>query len=216
MSTDDDISERIGAAIHTTAASVDAPAALHSRVSPGRQTVAPARRRRGVVALAAAATALAVAFVVTGTLLVTGDSGRGPSVADAAPLALRQATSPPPALDRVDSHFIQAEVGGVKFPNYAYDTPWKTLGARRDEVSGRRAMTVLYSAKGGPVGYTIVDGKPLEIPDGARKLTVAGRSFWILDRDGAPVVTWRQNGRTCIVSGRNATPSQLLEFAAWR
>jgi hypothetical protein len=212
---DDDISERIGAAIHSTAARVEAPRSLHAHVSPGRQREAPARRRRGVVALAAAAATTLAAFAVLGVLLLTGDAA-DPTVADAAPLALRPATAAPPAVDPSDKHFIRAQVGGVRFPNYAYDTPWwKTLGARTDKVDGRSTMTVLYSSRSGPVGYTIVDGKPLAIPDGARKVTVGGETFWTLRRDGAAVVTWREGGRTCIVSGRGATSRQLLDFASW-
>jgi hypothetical protein len=212
---DEDMSERIGAAIHSTAARVDAPPGLHADVAPRGPRAAPARRRRGVLALAGAAGATISAFVVLGVLLVAGDAA-APTVADAAPLALRPVTSAAPALDPSDRHFIQAQVGGVRFPNYAYDTPWKTLGTRTDTLSGRDAMTVVYSARRGPVGYTIVDGKALELPDGARKVTADGRTFWVLRRDGALAVSWRQDGRTCIVSGRRATLPQLLAFATWR
>jgi hypothetical protein len=211
---DDDTSDRIGAAIRGTAAGVDAPSRLHAHVAPDRLHREPARRRRGGVALVAAAGATVAAFVVLGALLLAGGAS-DPSVADAAPLALRAPTEPAPALDASDHHFIQAQVGGVRFPNYAYDTTWKTLGARTDTLSGRRTMTVLYSSRTGPVGYTIVDGAPLDVPDGARRVTAEGRGFSVLRRDGALVVSWRQDGRTCIVAGRKATLPQLLEFATW-
>jgi hypothetical protein len=165
--------------------------------------------------LIGAATATVAAFLVLGALLLVGEANE-PSVADAAPLALRPATAAAPATDPADIRFIEAAVGGVRFPNYAYDTTWKTLGARRDELSGRRTMTVVYSTGAGPVGYTIVDGEPLEVPDGARRVTARGRSFVVLRRDGAVAVSWRQGGRTCIVSGRAATEQQLLRLAAWR
>jgi hypothetical protein len=188
---------------------------LHAQVAPGRLREEPPRRGRFHVALGGAAVALVAAFAVMGALLLS-DETTEPTVADAAALALRPATAAPPALDPADTHRIQAEVGGVQFPNYAYDTPWKTLGARTDKLSGRDTMTVLYSTRGGPVGYTIVAGEALDVPDGARTVSTRGRSFKVLRRDGALVVTWRQGGRTCIVSGRAATLPQLLEFATWR
>jgi len=212
---DDDIGERIGAAIHSTAARVGAPPSLHAHVTSGPPREAPARRRRGFVALAGAAAATVAAFAVLGVLLLTGDAA-APTVADAAPLALRPATAAAPAIDPSDNHFIKAQVGGVRFPNYAYDTPWwRTLGARTDKLDGRTTMTVLYTSRSGPVGYTIVDGKPLKVPEGARKVTVGGETFWTLRRGGANVVTWREGGRTCIVSGQGATSRQLLDFASW-
>jgi hypothetical protein len=213
MSQDDETGERIGAAIHSTAARVEAPTSLHAHVARPERGARP--RRRGVLALVGAAAATVAGFVVLGLVLLAGE-GADPTVADAAPLALRPATAAAPALDPVDRHYIQAQVGGVRFPNYAYDTPWRTLGARRDELSGRDTMTVLYSARGGPVGYTIVDGEPLDHGEGARRITADGRTFWVLRRDGALAVSWRQDGRTCIVSGRRATLPQLLDFATWR
>jgi hypothetical protein len=211
---DDDTSERIGAAIHSTAKRIEAPSTLHAHVSPGRRTV-PARRRRGVVVIAASALATIAAFAVLGVVLIT-DEATEPTVADAAGLALKPATQAPPALDPADRRFVNAQVGGVRFPNYAYDTSWKTLGARTDTLSGRPTMTVLYSTGGGPVGYTIVDGQALDVPKDARTVTTAGRTLWILRHDGANVVTWRQGGRTCIVSGRAASQKQLLNFAIGR
>jgi hypothetical protein len=207
--------ESIGAAIRRTANRVEAPAGLHAHVVPGRLREEPPRRGRFNVALGGAAVALVAAFAVMGALLLS-DETTEPTVTDAAPLALRPATAAPPARDPADGHFIQAEVGGVRFPNYAYDTPWKTLGARTDKLSGRDTMTVLYSTRGGHVGYTIVGGEALDVPDGARTVSTGGRSFKVLRRAGALVVTWRQAGRTCIVSGRGATLPQLLRFATWR
>lgn len=207
-------SERIGGAIHATAAGVEAPASLRGHVAGAKLRTAPRGRGRGVLGLAAAGGAAATAFVILGIVLLGGEAAE-PSVADAAPLALRAPTAPAPGLDPGDRRFIRAQVGGVRFPNYAYDTPWKTLGTRTDELSGRPTMTVVYSSRRGPVGYTIVGGEPLDVPGSARRVTADGRTFSVLRRDGAVVVSWRQGGRTCIVSGRGATEKQLLAFATW-
>lgn len=211
--------EAIGRRIRALAQDVEAPPALRARIAE-LQDPARAQRRGGpawlgrpriaLPALGGTLTAAAVAVA-----LVVGGGAAGPTVDDAAALALAHPTSGPPAVVRITN--LDAEVGGVTFPNYAYEWPnWKATGERNDTVGGRKATTITYSGPKGDVGYTIVDGKPLSVPDHAKHVTKAGTDFAIYTMKGATVVTWRQGGHTCVLAGRGAdVESQLIKFASW-
>lgn len=206
----------VGRRIRAAALRVEAPPALRERLAEQERQAARRRARGGrLPAVAAAAGAgLAVLAVIA---LVVGGGSSGPSVDDAAALALARPTDPPPALDASDSTRVQAAVGGVAFPNYAYTWPkWRAAGARRDTIDGRAATTVTYRGPRGDVGYTIVDGEPLPEPDGARHVTVDGVRLAVVRRDGATVVTWRRGGHTCVLASRErGAEPQLIRFATW-
>jgi hypothetical protein len=209
--------EAIGRRIQELALEVEAPATLRMRLAETqRATQRPARRRRrlasfGAVGVAALA---ALALVLAG---VDGGGPGAPSVDDAVAVALAPATAPAPAVDPSDVQLVRAKVAGITFPNYAYAWPkWKTSGVRSDRLSGRASRTVVYRGPRGAVGYTIVDGEPLAVPEGARHERVGGLDLAILRRDGATVVTWQRDGHTCVLAGRGAgVEEQLVKFATW-
>ena len=186
---------------------MQAPERLHASVAEQLARREPARRRwlaAGVGALAGAAAAVAVAVVIG---LGGGDA---PSIDDAVALALRPPATGAPAVDPYDREKLQAEVGGVTFPNYG---TFKPVGAREDEIGGRRAVTVAYRASGYPVTYTIVDGAPLEIPAGTEWHDYGGYRMAVLRSDERRVLAWEQGGRTCIVAGSRADVAALLRDA---
>jgi hypothetical protein len=205
-------SDRIGAAIRAAAESVEAPPELRRQVtSPEKgERRSPARRWIALPALG-----LLAAAVVTAIALFAIGSGGGPTIADAAGLALRAPDQPAPAGDRHDERFLRADVEGVRFPNYRYSTPFHTSGARTDELTGRRTRTVVYGLGNKRIGYTIVAGKPLPVPSGARRLTRDGLRLAAFRSHGALVVTWRQGGHTCVLASRDATLERLVDWAAW-
>jgi hypothetical protein len=206
-------SEQIGAAIRAAAEGVEAPPRLRARIA-GDRLREPLRRRRArwvlVPALGAiAAVALAIGFLVTG-------GGGPPSLAEAASAALREPTQPPPARDPRNERLVRAEIGGVRFPNYtSFDERWKAAGTRRDELSGRPALTLVYRSGKRRVGYTVVDGAPLEVPAGARRINREGLRLAVLRRHGALVVTWQQRGHTCVLASRALGLQELIAFADW-
>jgi hypothetical protein len=157
-----------------------------------------------------AAAAVAVALIV-------GGGAAGPTVDDAAALALARPTHPAPAVDAADLHAVDARIGGIQFPNYSYRwARWKAVGRRSDTISGRAATTVTYRGPQGDVGYTIVDGKPLPEPSGARHKTVDGLRLAVVRKGGATVVTWRRDGHTCVLAGRaKDIEARLVSFATW-
>jgi hypothetical protein len=210
-------SDAIGRAIHELALEVKAPATLRMRLADGHAAPATRHRRRRFALPAVGGLGLAAVAAVVLVLAGVGGSASAPSLDDAVALALAPPTKPAPAVDPASPQLVTAEVGGVTFPNYSYAWPkWKTKGARTDHVSGRDAATVVYRGPRGDVGYTIVDGKPLDAPDGARHVKSGGLDLAVLHRDGATVVTWQRGGHTCVLAGRGAgVEQQLLKFATW-
>jgi hypothetical protein len=204
-------SERIGAAIRSAVQGVEAPTALRNQIArDGRRE--PVARRRWI-AVPVLGVLLAAVFTSV-TLLALGSSG-GPTLAEAAGLALRAPTQAAPPGDPRNERFLRAAVGGVQFPNYRYSTPFRTAGARSDELHGRHAITVVYGLGDKRIGYTIVDGKPLSVPSGARRVTREGLRIAILRRHGALAVTWREGGHTCVLASRSASLERLVAWAAW-
>jgi hypothetical protein len=211
--------EAVGARIRALIDDVEAPATLRARVEAQRAEADVTRRRFSVPALPAFGAAGALAAVVVALVLVLsgGGSTSGPSVADAAVLALARPTAAAPMVSATDPHLVDARIGGITFPNYGYQWPkWKTVGRRADTISGRAATTVTYRGPRGDVGYTIVDGKPLAEPKGARHVTSNGLRFAVLSKGDATVVTWRRAGHTCVLAGRGqGVEAQLVAFASW-
>jgi len=207
-------SEAVGRHISALTQTVQAPPSLRARISEAERT-RPKRARLGrprIVVPALAGTA--VAALVAGILVFAGGAA-GPSVDDAAALALARPTAGAPTT--TGSVALNTSVGGIAFPNYAYRWPaWKAAGQRHDTLDGRAATTVTYRGPKGDVGYTIVNGKPLPEPDGARTITRAGVKLSIYRRDGATVVTWRRDGHTCVLAGKaKDVEPQLVKFATW-
>jgi hypothetical protein len=211
----DPTGERIGAAIRAAAESVDAPHGLRERIAADRARQGSSRRRRLRPAILVAAASVA-AVVVAALVIVLGSGGSAsPTVADAATVALGASTAPPPAVDAGDPRFVDASVGGIRFPNYAYDTPWRTVGGRADDLGPRSSRTVTYAKGPVRVGYTIVDGTPLDMSAGAWRTAADGTPVWLSHVDGARVVSWEREGRTCVLASRQATEAQMLDFVAW-
>jgi ferric-dicitrate binding protein FerR (iron transport regulator) len=211
-------SAEVGRRVQQLAQTVQAPAALRVRLAEEHHAPAPARRRRRWVPVSAGALAAAAAVVLALVLAGGGGGPATPTVADAAAVALAGPTAAAPAVATGSETQLRAQVGGVTFPNYAYRWPqWTAAGSRRDTLHGRAATTITYRGPQGDVGYTIVDGKPLPEPDGARRVRAGGTTFAVLHRgDGSTVVTWRQGGHTCVLAGRGAgMEGQLVRFAAW-
>jgi hypothetical protein len=212
--------DALGRRIQELAATVEAPASLRTRLAEQERAVGDrGRRRRFALPAAAGLAALAAALVLV--LALGGGGGGGtpaaPSFDAAAALALARPTAPAPAVDRSDTTLVRAQIGGVRFPNYAYAWPrWKAAGTRADRIAGRAATTVVYRGPSGDVGYTIVDGAPLAEPAGARHVRARGVRFAVIARGEVTVVTWRRGGHTCILAGRGSgAEEQLLKFAAW-
>ncbi|MDW5592892.1 hypothetical protein VSS74_00985 [Conexibacter stalactiti] len=190
------------AASHDSAPGATPSAAATSRPAPPRR-----RRSRRPLALAGALACLVVVVLAAALLLSGGDGGGAPSVPQVAPVALRSARAPAPAV-RGDG-LLAASIDGVAFPAWA---SWRATGERSDRVEGREVRTVFYANRGGDrVGYAIVGGDAL--PFGGRYVRWRGIPMWVYELGDATAVMWLRDGRTCIVAGRGVGTDTLLALA---
>ncbi len=207
-----DEQRRALALVETASAEVEAPAGLRARVEAERRP-RPARVRARPVALAAGfavAAAVAVALVLT----LPREVG-GPDFADAATLGDRPPTGAAPQPLAGEPKLLDQALERVPFPNWAAKFGWRATGVRTDRVGGRDAVTVFYEKNGRRIAYTIVSGKPLEVPAGAVPARREGVDLHALVLGGRQVVTWERLGYTCILSGDLDRPT-LLKLAAWK
>jgi hypothetical protein len=209
-----DAGEQVGAAIRAAAAQVGAPDSLRARITQDRLRSGRARARRLRPAALVAGAAVVVVLIALAVLVAPGSPG-APSVADAAGVGLSAPTRPAPEVDRADPRFVVASLAGIRFPNYAYDSSWRTVGGRIDTLRRRPSQTVMYALGSVRVGYTIVDGRPLPAAPGARRADADGTPVWVTRLDGALVVSWERAGHTCVLASRSATLPQMLRFVAW-
>jgi hypothetical protein len=196
--------QRVAAALRAALADERAPLALREAIETARRPRRQGGRRVSLAAALAGATALAAAVVA---LVLGGSDAAAPSFSAVAALATRSPAAAAPApLPGVD---------GVRFPDWNEKFGWRAAGVREDRVAGRRAVTVTYEKGGRTAVYTIVAGDPLPWPD-AEAIVRTGTKFKAVEADGRTVVTWRRNGRTCVLSATDVPRDKLLGLAAWK
>ncbi len=189
--------------------SVQAPPALRARIAARR-----ARRRAVGAGVACAALLTAVAVAVAVLLLPQGDS---PTALDAAALAARGPTAPPPPVSPADPEALARSVEGVAFPAWSGGVGWRAAGERSDTLDRRRAVTVYYDGPAGVrLSYTIVAAPALAWPDGARRAVRRGVEIRLLRSDRAVVATWRAAGHQCVLSAPSAVSDEALLALASR
>jgi anti-sigma factor RsiW len=198
--------------VRGAAATIEAPAGLRARVEHRRPARSAPRRRLWAAGLAVTAVAaVALALVLTLPENVPG----APSVAEAAVLTTRPPTAPAPPPKPGTPTLLARAVDGVPYPNWTAKFGWKAVGSRVDTLDGRRATTVYYEKDGHRIGYTIFEGSPLDVPEGAARVSREGTDLRLLAVDGRPVVTWLRRGHTCILSGAGVAKPVLEKLAAW-
>jgi hypothetical protein len=130
-----------------------------------------------------------------------------------AALASRGAISPAPAPDPDDpSVKLSESVDDVYFPNWSSTLGWQATGQRRDLLNDHPAITVYYAASRRRLAYTIVSGSALAQP-AARVTVTDGMTLRTLRLHGHLIVTWRRDGRTCVLTGTKVSAAQLRELA---
>lgn len=197
----------------------DAPPRLRARVDAerARRTRAErARRTRRRPRPLAVAGGFAVAAAAALALVVALPEGAGsPSVAQAAGFATRGADDPAPAPLAGRPQLLAAGVDGVAFPAWADEFGWRASGRRDDPLEERDTTTVFYAKEGKEIGYTIVAGDALRVPEDARATRRRGVELHVFEADGRTVVTWLRRGRSCVLSGAGVPEATLVKLAAW-
>src|ERR671930_1411384 len=179
----------------------DVPASLRAAVEADRRSRNSSRgvRRRLLPRLVLAGAAAVVATVVAAVVLSGGPGG--PTVADAARLAVQAPTAPAPRPDGTSGTKLAIAVEGVAFPDFARAYGWRALGVRRDRVDGRDATVVFYGKGGRRLGYVIVAGAGLPRPSAAQATVIRRVEYQTLRLNGRLAVTWRRGGHTCVPIG---------------
>jgi hypothetical protein len=140
-----------------------------------------------------------------------------PTVLQAAELAERPARAAAPDPLPGGPVLLDRRAEGLAFPDWEAKFRWRATGARVDELEGRRATTVFYeNPRGARIGYTIVAGPPIAVPDGARPAVREGVRLRSVRRGDRIVVTWLRDGHTCVLSGAGVGRDVLLDLAGWR
>jgi hypothetical protein len=158
--------------------------------------------------------AATVAAVAAAAIAVFAPSAGAPTAAEAAELGMLRATAPAPHPLPGAKARLNASFKGVTYPDWGDEFGWHASGARDDNVGGRATRTVYYEHMGHRIGYTVVSGDPLELPDGAERVSKGGVQIALFpDRDAAVFV---RNGHTCVLSGHVMRRSTLVKLAAWK
>jgi hypothetical protein len=203
---------RVVEVLHEERSAVRAPAGLRARIEAQRpsRAVRARRRTRYVGGLAGALAAVVLALVL---ILPAGTPG-GPSVSQAAGLAVLGPAAPAPAPDAETPAKLETNIEDVYFPNWAARFGWRAIGQRTDKINGRLAVTVYYGWHGKRLAYTIVGAPALDTPP-ARVRILNGTQLRTLPLRGRLVVTWRRAGHTCVLSGTGVSAAELQRLAVW-
>ena len=205
--------ERAVAALATVRAD-RAPERLRARIEAERRTRSRGPLPRlGMAWGTAAVAALAVAAIAIVLLLPAGTPG-GPSVSEAASLALRGPAMPAPLPSGSGPDVtLNRDVEDVYFPNWHHVFGWRASGQRVDRLDGRKAVTVYYARDHKRIAYTIVAVPALELPN-ADTHWLNGTKLQTFAMGERQVVTWRRAGHTCVLSGVGVSRAELWKLAA--
>ena len=195
----------------TVGSAADARRRPRQAEGEGRRTRGPSTGRRRRFALGLSAAALAAVVIAVVVVSVGGPSG--PTVAEAAQLALRAPSAPAPAVAASGTQ-LTAAVDGVRFPNLARTFGWRATGLRTGTIAGRDVVAVSYEKGGRRIGYGIVAGPALERPASGRTVTLGGVQYQAVTVNGRTAVTWREGGHTCVLVG-SASADEMLALASW-
>jgi hypothetical protein len=209
------------ALVAAAAADVQAPQSLREAIERERERAAARARapvwrryRWALPAAGAAAAALAVLAIV----LQTGDGTTEPSLAQVYAAARLAPTEAAPAPIGGEPPVLDAEVGSLKFPDWQESFGWKAVGRRDDTLAERPVTTVFYrNPEGARLGYAVVSGKPLGDDPRGREVTRDGNTYHVAREGERTIVTWTQDGHTCVIASNSAVPpANLVDLAASR
>jgi hypothetical protein len=209
------------ALIAAAVADTQAPQSLREAIERDRERARATPKvsfwRRHLRALTATATA-AAALVVAGVAIQSGTDSAAPTLAEVQAATRLEATRPAPAPRGGNPPVLAARVGAISFPDWQKSFGWRAVGAREDEISGRRVKTVFYrNPDGAQLGYSVVAGEPLREHPPGREVTRAGNAYRVARAGEHTLVTWTQQGHTCTIVASSAVPeARLVDLAASR
>jgi hypothetical protein len=205
--------------IAAAVADTQAPQSLRESIERERVLAAPSASfwRRNWRALTATATATA-ALAIVGVAIQGGSENPAPTLADVQAAARLEATAPAPAPEGGDPPVLAAQVGAISFPDWQKSFGWKAVGAREDEIAGRTVKSVFYrNPDGARLGYSVVAGDPLAERPPGHEVAQAGDTYHVARAGERTLVTWTQQGHTCVIVASSEVPdARLVDLAASR
>lgn len=205
------------ALISAAVADVRAPQSLREAIERDRERAAARppfwrRHRLGLAAAGAAAAALAAVVIA----LETGGNTTEPSLNKVSAAARLEPTKAAPEPVGGAPATLDARVGSLAFPDWEESFGWKAVGRRDDTLSGRPVTTVFYrNPKGARLGYAVVSGDVLGGNPPGRRVTRDRKTYHVAQVDGRTIVTWNQQGHTCVIVAPSRVPqARLVELAA--
>jgi hypothetical protein len=172
------------------------------------------RHRLGLASAGVAATVLAIVAIV----LQTGGERTEPTLASVSAAARLDATEPAPRTIGGTPPQLDTRVGNLVFPDWEAKFGWQAVGRREDTLAGRPVTTVFYrNAEGARLGYAVVSGDVLDADPPGREVTFKGKTYHVASAGARTVVTWNQQGHTCVIAAPSEVPrTRLVELAASR
>jgi hypothetical protein len=209
------------ALISAAVADVRAPQSLREEIERDRERASARARapfwRRHRWGLAAVGTAAAVlaAFAI---VLETGGDTTEPSLSGVYSTAGLDPTNAAPARLGGAPPVLNVKVGSLVFPDWKQKFGWKAVGRRNDTLSGRPVTTVFYrNPEGARLGYAVVSGDTLDGDPPGRLVTRRGKTYHVAGIGGRTIVTWNQQGHTCVIVAPSVVPrANLVDLAASR
>jgi hypothetical protein len=209
------------ALIAAAVADVRAPQSLRESIERERERASARARapfwRRHRLGLALASTA-AVALVVGVIALQSDETATEPTLASVSATAGLTATEPAPTTVGGTPPNLDANVGELVFPDWKAKFGWEAVGRRDDTLSGRPVTTVFYrNPDGARLGYAVVSGDALGADPPGREVTRDGKTYHVASGPDRTIVTWTQQGHTCVIAAPATVPStRLVDLAASR
>jgi hypothetical protein len=208
------------ALIAAAVAQTRAPQSLRESIERERErAAAPGRAplwRRWARPLAVAGVAIAAVAATIVALQPAAETA--PSLASIEAVGRLEATRPAPVPRGGEPPVLAARVDPIQFPDWRKSFDWTAVGSREDEVSGRTVKTVIYrNDEGARLGYSIVDGEPIDERPPGRAVSHEGNTYHVAHRRRRTLVTWVQQGHTCMIVASSSVPAgRLVEIAASR
>jgi hypothetical protein len=214
------LARRGEALISAAVADVRAPQSLREAIERDRER-APARApfwRRHRWAIASASVAAAALAAVAIALETGGGTSTQPPLTKVYAAARLAPTKGAPAFAGGDPPVLDARVGSLEFPDWQKSFGWKAVGRRDDTLSGRPVTTVFYrNPHGARLGYAVVSGDPLGGKPAGREVTRKGKTYHVAEVGERTIVTWKQQGHTCVIAAPARVPrARVVDLAASR
>jgi hypothetical protein len=178
--------------------------------------ISRAAERRRLPLKPALAFALAVTLAALAIAIALPLGNNAPTAVKVHQISGDRATAATPVALSGHPELLDRKLDGVSFPNWRKEFGWRAAGSRSDDLDGRRTATVFYRHTTHRIAYTIVSGKPLDVPGGAEHLTVRGVDLYRFRHGGHDVVMFERGGRTCVLSGHVKHRHTLVKLAAWK